>query len=147
MQHFIVTVRLIIKLDLWILKKKNIDFKYSWAKLHVKVTLGNTSKQSTLFHLVLSASGGRGKSHLPKLFFKQLVRYLYIEVFNQKNLKSYYLNQQVFLQLMSMVIQHIKVCKYPVELSFFRWMMKIKQNKEMSTQKLSTSLLMNIDGF
>ena len=58
----------------------------------------------------------------------QLVKYFYIEVFTQQNLEFYYLHQQVLLQLISMVIQHIQICIHPAEVSFFPWMMQIKQN-------------------
>ena len=52
------------------LKQKQIfDFIYNWAKSHVKVECGTTSKQSTPFHLFLSGSGGCGQSHLIKTVF------------------------------------------------------------------------------
>ena len=52
------------------LKQKQIfDFIYNWAKSHVKVECGTTSKQSTPFHLFLSGSGGCGQSHLIKTEF------------------------------------------------------------------------------
>ena len=52
------------------LKQKQIlDFIYNWAKSHVKVECGTTSKQSTSFYLLLSGSGGCDKSHLIKTVF------------------------------------------------------------------------------
>ena len=52
------------------LKQRQInDFIYNWAKSHVKVKCGTTSKQSAPFHLFLSGSGGCGKSYLIKTVF------------------------------------------------------------------------------
>ena len=47
-------------------QRQIFDFINNWAKSHVKVKCGTTSKQSTRFHLLLSGSGGCGKSHLIK---------------------------------------------------------------------------------
>ena len=50
-------------------QRQIFDFIYNWAKSHVKVNCGTTSKQSAPFHLFLWRSGGCGKSHLIKTVF------------------------------------------------------------------------------
>ena len=50
-------------------QRQIFDFIYNWAKSHVKVKCGTTSKQSTPFHLFLSGSGDCGKLHLIKNMF------------------------------------------------------------------------------
>ena len=47
------------------LKQRQIlDFIHNWAKSHIKVKCGTTSKQSTTFHLFLFGSGAWGKSRV-----------------------------------------------------------------------------------
>ena len=50
-------------------QRQIFDFIYNSDRSHVKVKHGTTSKQSTLFHLFLSGSGGCGKLHLIKTIF------------------------------------------------------------------------------
>ena len=52
------------------LKQRQIfGFIYNWAKLHVKVKCGTTSKQSAPFYLFLPGKGGSGKLPLNKTVF------------------------------------------------------------------------------